>query len=193
MLGVEQIEERLDDYFQLLTGGARTTVPRHQALRATLDWSYELLSVAEQATLRRLAVFPDHFDIEAAVAVVSANASSPGATDDDGFTLMSLLVDKSLVVVHGDEKLRYRLLEPVREYAAARLAEVTETDEAHRRHREFFLTLSEGWARPSMSASGMRRLTIDRENFYAALKWSWKVRDIHAAVQRWWQFWATRG
>jgi predicted ATPase/DNA-binding SARP family transcriptional activator len=115
VLGAQQVAERLDHRFLLLTEGGRTAVGRHQTLRAAMDWSYQLLPPAEQAALRRLAVFPASFDLEAAEAVVAPPAGDPGL----GFPVLDLLfrlVEKSLVLVQdrGDEA-RYRLLETVRE------------------------------------------------------------------------------
>ena len=87
MLSANQVAERLDDCFPLLTSERAAGVPeRHQTMRATLDWSYELLAPAERTALRRLAVFPGDFDLEAAIAVVEADAAPLGDGDPEGFT-----------------------------------------------------------------------------------------------------------
>ena len=92
-LGIEELAARLDDRFQLLTGGRRTALPRHQTLRATLDWSYELLAEPERALLRRLAIFAGFFSLEAASAV----PASPRLTPSEVVDGLSSLVAKSLV------------------------------------------------------------------------------------------------
>ena len=119
-LGVEELADRLDDRFQLLTGGRRTALPRHQTLRATLDWSHELLAEPERVLLRRLAVFAGAFSLEAAGAVVaSAEIVSPEVVDG-----ISSLVAKSLIVAEVDAAVpRYRLLDTLRAYALEKLAE----------------------------------------------------------------------
>src|SRR5262249_38310268 len=112
-LTVEQITARLDDRFRLLTGGRRPASPRHQTLRAAIDWSHALLTDAEQAVLRRLAVFAGGWTLEAAEVVCAGAAVEERAVLD----LLMRLVDKSLVVAeeHGDA-VRYRLLDTVRQY-----------------------------------------------------------------------------
>src|SRR6202521_325909 len=123
VLTVEQIRDRLNDRFGLLTGGGRAALPRHQTLRTTFDWSYELLAVAERALLRRLCVFAGRFTLEDVEAVCTAD-DVPIA---DALDLLSSLVDKSLVM---KEDLRgfacYRLHETMREYSALKLREAAE-------------------------------------------------------------------
>ena len=110
-LGVEELAWRLDDRFHLLTRGRRTALPRHQTLRATLDWSHELLAETERVLLRRVAVFAGPFSLEAAAAVVaSADILPPTVVDG-----LSSLVAKSLVVAEIDATIsRYRLLDTTR-------------------------------------------------------------------------------
>lgn len=130
-LGVEGLASRLDDRLSLLTNGLRTAPTRHQTLRATLDWSYELLSEPERAVMRRLAVFSDEFTMEAAGAV----ASSREVTAADVVRCLAALVAKSLVAsdVEGPAP-HYRLLETMRAYAMERLAESGELEAVARRH-----------------------------------------------------------
>ena len=133
--GIEGILARLDDRFRLLAGGRRTALPRHQTLRATLDWSYELLTEPERVVLRRLATFAGGFTLQAASAV---------ATDDEiaasqVVNCVSNLVAKSLVVAAVDgTTARYRLLETTRAYALEKLAESGELEAAARRHADHY-------------------------------------------------------
>ena len=173
-LSPAQLAERLDDRFRLLTGGARTALPRHQTLLAAMEWSYQLLSEAERAVLRRLSVFPAGFSLEAAEAVGSA----PGdVTIGEVLDVLGHLVDKSLVVAeHRRNDVRYRLLETVRQYAAERLGEAGETEATRRRHRGFFVSLADD-ALADLSffwdtRRWLRRVRADHDNFWAALEWS---------------------
>jgi non-specific serine/threonine protein kinase len=134
-LGVWQVASRLDDRFALLTDGRRTARRRHKTLRATLDWSYEVLPKPERCLLRRLAVFPAGFTLEAAASVMSETESSVA----DG---ISKLVSKSLVTLDGSASARrWRLLETIRAYALEKLAESGEAEQAAQRHAEFFRDL----------------------------------------------------
>jgi predicted ATPase/DNA-binding SARP family transcriptional activator len=134
-LGVENLAARLDDRFRLLTGGHRTALRRHQTLRATLDWSYELLSVAERPVFHRLAVFAGGFVLEAAIAVASdADLDGPAVVD-----AVTDLAGKSLVAVERSGPVtRYRLLETTRAYALEKLTDSGELDRVARRHAEYF-------------------------------------------------------
>ena len=137
-LGVEGLAARLDDRFRLLTRGRRTALPRHQTLRATLDWSHELLAEPERVLLRRLAVFAGAFNLEAVGAVV-ASAETASADVVDG---ISSLVAKSLVVADVDHASpRYRLLDTTRAYALEKLAEGGEQEQFARRHAEYYRDL----------------------------------------------------
>ena len=139
-LGLEGLASRLDDRFMLLTGGRRTALPRQQTLRATLDWSYELLSEPERAVLRRLAVFPGGFTLEAASTVVA----SAEIAASDGVDHVPDLVEKSLVVADGaGATVNYRLLETMRAYALDKLAQAGELEQVARRHAEYHRDLFE--------------------------------------------------
>ena len=139
-LGIEDLAARLDDRFQLLAGGRRTALPRHQTLRATLDWSYELLAEPERVVLRRMAVFPSAFGLEAAGAVVA----SPGLAPSEVVDGLSSLVTKSLVAAEVDGTIaRYRLLDTTRAYALEKLAESGELEAVARRHAEYYRDLFE--------------------------------------------------
>ena len=139
-LSVEQIAERLADRFGLLTMGHRAAPPRHRTLRATIDWSHELLSPTEQVLLRRFSVFAG-WSLEMAEQVCS-DADIPATEILD---LTAALVDKSLVVVESEVlgQTRYRLLDSIREYAAARLAEAGEAKTFQLRLRDYTLAVAE--------------------------------------------------
>ena len=140
VLGVEQIEAGLGDRFRLLTGGSRSAMPRQQTLRASVDWSHELLSDDERTLLRRLAVFAGGWTLDAVEQVCAGEGLDRLSILD----LLSALVDKSLVTV--DERgtsMRYRLLETVRQYALDRLREAGERDELRGRHLDVYLALAE--------------------------------------------------
>jgi predicted ATPase/DNA-binding CsgD family transcriptional regulator len=123
VLTVEQIRDRLNDRFGLLTGGGRAALPRHQTLRTTIDWSYELLAVAERTLLRRLCVFAGRFTLDDIEAVCTSDDVPVGEALD----LLSSLVDKSLVVKEDVKGIAcYRLHETMREYSALKLQEAGE-------------------------------------------------------------------
>ena len=133
-LGLEALAARLDDRFRLLTGGHRTALPRHQTLRATLDWSYELLPPAERTLLHRLAIFAGGFTLEAATAVAAAAELDAAAVVDS----LANLAAKSLVVVESaGAGTRYRLLETTRAYALDKLGAGDELQRVARRHAEY--------------------------------------------------------
>ena len=139
-LGVAGLAARLDDRFRLLTGGHRTALPRHQTLRATLDWSYELLSAIERTVLHRLAVFAGGFTLEAASVIARGRDLDAAQVVD----CVTNLAEKSLVVVErAGAVTRYRLLETMRAYALEKLTESGELDEVARRHAEYFRDLFE--------------------------------------------------
>ena len=140
-LGVRGVADGLDDRFRLLAGGRRTALPRHQTLRATLDWSYELLSENERAVLRRLAIFPGGFELEAARAIMTT-------TDGEGPNVLDSLADliaKSLVTRDSTNVgIRYRLLDTTRAYALEKLIQSGAFDAVARRHADYYLDLFEG-------------------------------------------------
>src|ERR1700738_170293 len=139
-LGLEGLASRLPDRSRLLTGARRTAWPRQQTLRATLDWSYELLSEPERAVLRRLAVFPGGFTLEAASTVVAS--AEIGASD--GGDHVPDLVEKSLVVADGTgATVNYRLVETTLAYALDKLAQSGEFEQVARRHAEYHRDLFE--------------------------------------------------
>jgi predicted ATPase/DNA-binding winged helix-turn-helix (wHTH) protein len=137
-LGLQQVAARLDDRLGLLTDGRRTALPRHQTLRATLDWSYDLLPEPERSVMRRLGVFAGQFTAEA------ANLVAAGGEIAASVVIRSLanLVTKSLVTLDlGNEIARYRLHETTRSYALEKLAESGELDQVARRHANYYRDL----------------------------------------------------
>ncbi|MFE7261436.1 BTAD domain-containing putative transcriptional regulator [Streptomyces sp. NPDC057592] len=178
MLTPRQIADRLDDRFRLLTSGARTVLPRQQTLRAVVDWSWDLLDEAERAVLRRLSVFAGGCTLTAAEAVCADGPQ--GAREVAG--LLGSLVDKSLVVAAPaeDGEMRYRLLETVGEYAAARLDEAAERDPVVRRHLVFFRELvrtTEPRLRGAGQRSAIELLQREYENIRTALRCAVAARD----------------
>ena len=134
-LSLRQIVDSLHDRFRLLTGGARTAVRRQQTLRASVDWSHALLTEPERVLFRRLAVFANGFDLQAAQAIGASSEIERYQLLD----VLSLLVDKSLVVADDIAGgMRYRLLETVRQYAQEKLGESGEADEVRTRHRDYY-------------------------------------------------------
>jgi predicted ATPase/DNA-binding SARP family transcriptional activator/DNA-binding CsgD family transcriptional regulator len=174
LLSAEQIADRLGHSPKLLTGGERTADPHHHTLRATLDWSYELLGGTEQALFRRLSAFAGGFTPEAAESVGAGGSID----EEDILELLSVLVDKSLVVVEEswERGARFRLLEPVRQYAWEKLrSSEEESDAILRRHAAFFLALAEE-AEPELKGprqvDWLDRLETEHDNLRAALSWS---------------------
>jgi predicted ATPase/DNA-binding winged helix-turn-helix (wHTH) protein len=171
-LGIEGLAAGLDDRFQLLAGGRRTALPRHQTLRATLDWSYELLTDPERAVLRRLTIFATGFTLEAASAVVTDDEIAASEVLD----CVASLVRKSLVTVDvGDTMRRYRLLETTRAYAREKLVQSGEFDAVARRHAERYRDLFEAAETESMTRPTDEWLAdyVPRmDNLRAALDWA---------------------
>ena len=171
-LSIEQINARLNDRFKLLTSGSRTALPRQQTLRATLDWSFELLAEAERVVLRRLAVFPGSFTLEAASSVASDEIIDEYAVID----LISQLVARSLVIADtNDSGARYRLLETTRAYALEKLAEAEETGGIKRRHAQHFRDRFESAQDDALrmrDADWCNAYLPELDNVRAALDWA---------------------
>jgi len=168
MLGAPQIANRLHKSLKLLKGGRRDGLPHHRTLEAAIDWSYEMLDEAETGLFRQLSVFHGGFTVEAATAVSGL---------DDEFDLLELLgalVDKSLVLVGSSEgEARYTLLEPLRQYGAARLPHDEEAA-ARRAHLHHFEAMAQRGAAELRGPAGrtwLGRLRADHENFRLALGW----------------------
>jgi predicted ATPase/DNA-binding CsgD family transcriptional regulator len=151
-LTVDQIAARLSDRFKLLNSADRTVPPRHRTLRDAIDWSHDLLSAREKVLLRRLSVFAD-WPLEMAEQVCAHATSGDDIAPSEVLDLITGLADKSLVitepVVRG--KIRYRMLDTIREYATARLAEAGEADLMHQRFRAYTVAETEGLSMMGMA------------------------------------------
>jgi len=177
----EQVAARLGDRFQLLTSGSRTAVPRHQTLRAVVDWSWDLLDDAERALWRRFSVFTGGATLEAAEQVCSGS----GLRADQILDLLTALADKSLLTVrHGPP--RYRMLEIIRAYGQERLIEAGEPDELREAHTRYFTGLAEVSRDHLLAAEQLdwlRRLADDQDNLHAAIRHAVAAGDGPAAVR----------
>jgi len=198
ILSLDLLAERLDDALRLLTAGSRTAPARQQTLRATLDWSYSLLTDPERRLFDRLAVFAGGWTLEAAETVCVGD----GIQHEQVLELLARLVDKSLVAVERftDEGARYRLLEPIRQYAQERLGPDLAAVAIRRKHATYFLTLAER-AAPELFGADQRiwfdRLERDVDNIRAALDWTSAEAGrtelgLQLASALWW-FWIARG
>ncbi len=172
VMSAGEIHKRLDDCFKLLTGGSRGSLQRHQTLRATVDWSYELLSPEERILFRRLSCFTGSFDLEAL-----ENVCGWGVIESDTvLDHLSRLVDKSLVLSErtAKDQVRYRLLEPLRQYAKDKLQESGETGESARRHFSHYTELADRAydERVSSATEWLDRLERDHDNLRSALGWA---------------------
>ncbi|MEO3875048.1 BTAD domain-containing putative transcriptional regulator [Nonomuraea sp. B12E4] len=164
-LTLEEIEDRLDDRFRLLSRGDRSAAPRHRTLRSVVGWSWDLLSRPEQALAARLTVFSGGAPLHAAARVC-------GPSEGEVVELLADLVDKSLVEAGGG---RYRMLETVHEFCAERLAADGEPEQVRAAHAAYFLDLARA-AEPHLRGPDqlewLARLDAERGNFHAALRWA---------------------
>src|SRR5918996_1508647 len=179
-LSLEQIAARLDARFALLTSGSRIGPSRQQTLRATLDWSYELLTETERELFRQLSVFVGGVTLEAleAVALLDSNQSILDA--------LSRLVDKSLLLVEQQDQPRYRFLEPIRQYARDKLDETGESNLIQDRHLNHYLRVAEE-AEPYLFGARQQdwknRLEWDHDNLRVALAWSLESNQFEAGLK----------
>jgi len=205
VMSVEQISKRLDDRFRLLTGGARTSLPRHQTLRALIDWSHDLLSEKERLHLYRLSVFAGGWTLEA----VEEVCSGAGIETYDVLDLLTQLINKSLVIVieHSQSgETRYRMLETIRQYAREKLLEVGSGEGVRDKHLAYFVKLAEH-AEPELyrfnQVFWLNKLDDELDNLRTALEWAlstniesglqisaflwlfWKERRYHLEIGEW--------
>jgi len=185
VFSAQQLSIRLEDSLKLLSKGERTAEPKHRSLRATLEWSHKLLSENEQILFRRLSVFAGGWTLEAAEEVCSGE----GIEEGDILDLLAELVESSLVVseaIGEEEVVRFRMLEPLRQYAQERLEESGESEALRSRHAGYYLKLAEeadveregvqDEADPRMKGAPpvewLKRMEAEHANLRAALSWS---------------------
>jgi predicted ATPase/DNA-binding XRE family transcriptional regulator len=195
-LGPTALLSRLDRALE--ASGARDLPERQRTMRATLDWSHDLLSEPEKNLFARLSVFAGGFDLEAAETV----GEDRGSDAEDVLVLLGRLVEQSLVLAEPGKEgggLRYRMLEPVRQYARERLGEGGEEYETRRRHAAYYLSLAER-ARPKLQGreegEWLDRLEAENDNLRAAIGWSLGRGDAQMALRlgaALWYFWYKRG
>ena len=184
---IEQLANRLDDRFRLLTSGSRTALPRHRTLRAVVDWSWELLTEAERMVLRRLSVFSGGASLEAAERVCAGPAvENREVRQDEVLELLTSLAEKSLLVTEGDGALRYRMLGTLKEYAEDRLAEAGESGLARQAHLGYFTELAEiaePHLRRAEQLAWLARLEADHDNIGAAMRGAVAAGEAQAAMR----------
>ena len=172
-----------------MTGGSRAALPRQQTLRATLDWSYELLTESERSLLKRLHVFAGGWSLEAAEAVCAGTQVG----DEDVLNLVGRLVSKSLVVAEEqpDGTERYRLLETVREYAREQLVDAVATETVHQQHADYFLAFAQALDPEELrerslliTSALLDRLEREQDNLRAALRWWIASMDADRALKQ---------
>lgn len=198
LLGVHGVRDRLGQRLSLLSSASRAGAERHRTLRAALQWSHALLSVAQKLVFRRLGVMSGRFSLDAAQHVGCDEAIDQWAALDH----LGALVEKSLVVAESDSRgqMSYRMLETMRHFALERIAESGEEEATRERHLAFFLALAEQAEAPlagPQQGAWLDRLTIDRDNLLAALAWCEHAANgaerglrIAVALER---FWLSRG
>jgi non-specific serine/threonine protein kinase len=182
-MSVEDVAMRLDHRFRLLTGGSRAALPRQQTLRATIDWSYQLLSPPERLLFAGLSVFAGRWTLEAAEAVCSGQSIER----DDVLALLLHLVDKSLVVAESDDEApeRYHLLETLRQYGREQLVVSGQADATHDRHAAYYLALAQ-LAETELPQTDSRAWTewleTEEGDLGAALEWFAGQGNVESAL-----------
>jgi predicted ATPase/class 3 adenylate cyclase len=195
VMSPEQISARLDDQFSLLTGGARTALPRQRTLQATIEWSYQLLDEDEQAVFQSLSVFVGGFAPEGAEQVAGTDQLTGFAVTD----LVHRLVDKSLVVAgeEPDGSIRYRLLETTRQFAADELVKSGRANDVRHRHARALAAFVINQGQPLQAEEhGVDVLTVEHDNIRAALRWSLDVGDVDTVTDiatTMGRYWVLRG
>jgi predicted ATPase/class 3 adenylate cyclase len=176
-MSVANLAERLIERFRILTGGDRTALPRHQTLRALVDWSYNLLNERERTVLNRASVFAGGWTIEAASEICSDEKIESWEILD----LISSLVDKSLVVAElGGQSERFRMLDSTWRYALEKLGEAGESERINRKHAEYFLKVAQAaddaW-QSTPSKDLIEQMEPELDNFRAAMDWALVKRN----------------
>lgn len=195
-MSTADLADRLDHSFRVLSGSAKTALPRQRTLQATIDWSYDLLKPPEQAMFRRLSVFTGGLDLDAAEAICIGGE----VEDFEVLDHLDSLVDKSLLVPsHSESGTRYRLLEPVRQYAQEQLSETAEPEAFREAHARYFVDLvanaSPGLRSPDLRPA-TRRIGGDYENIRSAFTTLLETGDLDrylALVFDLFGYWAHKG
>ena len=181
-MSLDQLANRLDDRFRLLTSGSRTALPQHRTLRAVVDWSWELLTDAERMVLRRLSVFSGGASLDAAERVCGGDS----VEQEQVLELLTALTEKSLLLTEGDSAPRYRMLDTIKEYARGRLAEARESDLARHAHLAYFTELAET-AEPHLRRAEqlewLATLGAEHDNIGAAMRGALAAGEAHAAMR----------
>ena len=181
-MSLDQLANRLDDRFRLLTSGSRTALPRHRTLRAVVDWSWELLTDAERMVLRRLSVFSGGASLEAAERVCVGD----GVEQEQVLELLTALAEKSLLLTEGDSAPRYRMIGTIKEYAGHRLAETGESDLARHAHLAYFTGLAET-AEPHLRRAEqlewLATLGAEHDNISSAMRGALAAGEAHSAMR----------
>ncbi|GAA5025164.1 BTAD domain-containing putative transcriptional regulator [Actinopolymorpha pittospori] len=181
-MSLDQLADRLDDVFRLLTSGSRTALPRQRTLRAVIDWSWELLTDAERVVLRRLSVFSGGASLEAAERVCAGGSVEAVQV----LELLTALAEKSLVVADSDDAPRYRMLGTIKEYAGQRLAEAGESDLARHAHLAYFTELGETADPHLRRAEQLEWLTtieVEHDNISAAMRGALAAGEAQGAMR----------
>ncbi|MFD8600308.1 ATP-binding protein [Kitasatospora sp. NPDC059646] len=195
-LSVEQLTARLDDRFQLLTGGGRSAPARHRTMRTAIGWSHELCTMQERLLWARLSVFADGFDLDAAEYV----CAGPGLPVDDVLELLDALVDKSVLERLDGDPVRFRMLDTLREYGGHWLRAGDEGPRLLRRHRDWYLGVADWgeveWFGPQQAETA-ERTRLAHPNLRAALEFSLaepgEEQPALALAAALWYFWAGTG
>ncbi|WP_432993573.1 BTAD domain-containing putative transcriptional regulator [Dactylosporangium sp. CA-233914] len=181
-MSLDQLANRLDDRFRLLSSGSRTGLAQHKTLRAVVDWSWGLLTDAERVVLRRLSVFSGGASLEAAERV----CAGAGVERERVLELLTSLAEKSLLRTGGGGALRYRMLDTIKEYAGHRLAEAGDSDLARRAHLAYFTELAET-AEPHLRRAEqlqwLATLEAEHDNIVSAMRGALAAGEAQAAMR----------
>jgi len=188
-LSAGQIAQRLDDRFRLLTSGNRTALPRHQTLRAAIEWSYHLLPTVEQTLFRRLSVFLNGWTLEAAEVVCSDKDTTTenALKKEDILVLLDQLVNKSLVTTEERHaEIRFRMLETIRQFGTDKLFEAREDEVLRDQHLDFFIQFAETadpLLRSAAEIEWLGRLDDEHDNLHSALEWAARKGSAEPALR----------
>jgi len=194
VLSVEKIYDRLDNRFNLLTGGSRTALPRQQTLKALIDWSYDLLSEKEKKLWSRLSVFKDGWTLESAEVICSDELLTEGEILD----LLSQLAEKS-IIIYNEVKDRYSILETIKQYGEEKLKESDETEKFYLKHLDHFTeltSLSKFKLSGKTNLEYLDKMETEHNNFISAIEWSvhnGKKEKGSLIASELGHFWITRG